>query len=279
MIYLRLAGGLGNQLYQLAAASLLSQATRSPVVPLLEGLSRYDEPRSPDSMELLQPASWLRSPASPVPLLWRGLSLKARAGRWLPAVGISDRNFWQTTVRDGGSNRILDGYFQHGWTTESFDSAIAQMPARQIAETAAARIGSNEVIIHIRGGDFLRLPQFQVVDANFYVRATRQAIARGLNRFAIMSDDPPYATSISDEIRKHLPSAEIRLIPPGANALEDFDTLRAAAARIIGNSTFAWWASAFGKAPAPTWAPTKLTLDAPRDFYLPDEIPIEGTQP
>lgn len=276
MIYLRLAGGLGNQLFQLAAASLLSQAKRAPVIPLLEGLSRYEEPRAPDSIDLLQPSDWLRSPASQVPAHWNYFALKARAGRWLPTIGVSDRNFWKTIVSGGCSRRILDGYFQFGWTAETFQRATDQMSARSIANSAATRISSNEVVVHIRGGDFLRIPQFQVVDAHFYIRAARQAMERGLNRFAIISDDPPYAIAVCKEICGHLPSAEIRLIPRGANALEDFDTLRAATARIIGNSTFAWWAAALGKSPAPTWAPMELTLGTSRDFYLSYEIPLES---
>lgn len=150
------------------------------------------------------------------------------------------------------------------------------MQARPITTAAAARIGSDEVVVHIRGGDFLRLPQFQVVAADFYVRAVRQAMERGLNRFAIVSDDPPYATAVCEEILEHVPSVDIRLIPRGANALEDFDTLRTATARIIGNSTFAWWAAALGKAPAPTWSPMKFTIGTSRDFYLSNEVPLES---
>lgn len=271
MIFLRLCGGLGNQLYELAAASLLSQSMRVPVVPLLDALSRYQEPRTPDSLALLQRASWLQSPTSPASPLWRGLSLKARAGRWLPVVGISDRNFWRAIRRDSGLHLILDGYFQQGWTAETFARAIAYMPARPIADTAAARIGSDEVIIHIRGGDFLRLPRFQVVNAEYYVCAARQAMAHGLQRFAVMTDDTDYASLICDQIHQRLPRLEIRMIPRGSNALEDFDTLRAASARIIGNSTFAWWATAFGKPTIPTWAPPMFTTDTRRDFFLPNE--------
>lgn len=73
--------------------------------------------------------------------------------------------------------------------------------------------------------------------------------------------------------QKHLPDSVRR------NALEDFDTLRVATARIIGNSTFACWAAAFCKAPAPAWAPMKLTLGNSRDFYLSYEIPIESNRP
>lgn len=274
MLYLRLAGGLGNQLYQLAAASLLSQTTGVRVVPLLEGLIRYQEPRAPDSIELLQPSGWLRTSSSEVPAIWNGLALRARAGRWMPLIGVSDHNFWPMVIAGGGKNRILDGYFQQGWTAETFSRAIDQMQAHPISIAAAARISADEVVIHIRGGDFLKLPQYQVVDSEFYVRAAQQAMKRGLNRFAIMSDDQPYAQAICEQIRKHLSRVHIRLIPKDANTLQDFDTLRAATARIIGNSTFSWWATVYGAPLAPTWSPTKLTIYKRRNFFLRNEIPI-----
>ena len=279
MIYLRLAGGLGNQLFQLAAASLLSSTNSTPVIPLTEGLSHYDEPRSCDFMELLQPLDWLHSSASKVPLHWRCFALKARAGRWLPSIGVSDRNFWHVIASGNRKDYILDGYFQRGWTTETFNFALNLMSVRTTDPDAAARIGSNEVVIHIRGGDFLRFPKLQVVDAVFYVRAVRQAMEHGLYRFAILSDDAFYAAALCEKIRERLPGVAIRLIPRGSNALEDFDTIRSANARIIGNSTFAWWAAALGKASARTWSPKEFTRDIPRDFFLSCELPLEsGTQ-
>lgn len=276
MIFVRLAGGLGNQLYQLAAASLLSNSSYIPlqVVPLIDGLSSYKTPREPDSLLLLQPNDWLLNPNTAIPTPWRALTLNARAGRWLPYLGISDRNFWQTLKLHRRSTMMLDGYFQHGWTQEMFARAISLLPVRGISEAAAARISSEEVLMHVRGGDFLRLTRFKVVDANFYVRAARHAFDRGLRNFAIISDDPAYAEFIRNQICDEISLANIRMIPHGMSSLEDFDTIRAATSRIIGNSTFAWWASAFGNAPAPTWSPKKFTIDSERDFYLSYEIPL-----
>jgi len=276
MIYLRLAGGLGNQLYQLAAASLMSQLSRNstPVLPLLDGLRQYDEPRDPDSIALLQDNNWLSSTISIAPSLLKILTLDLRAGRWLPIIGVSDRNYWKLVDRGCIHIRLLDGYFQQGWTDETFSRAISNMSPRIISKKAAERINSDEAVVHVRGGDFLRITQFQVVDFNYYIRAVRQAKNRGWKKFAIISDDFQYASSICGQLSAQISDIKIRLIPSGDHALEDFDTLRSAPARIIGNSTFAWWAAVFGSPSVITWSPEKFTVDCPRDFFLSNEIPL-----
>lgn len=276
MIFLRLSGGLGNQLYQLAAASMLSQDSNfaHQVIPLIEGLGKYAEPRSPDSLLLLEPNCWLLPPETSISTMSRWLTLSCRAGRWLPTYGISDRNIWKAVTKDFRFDRIVDGYFQQGWTHETFSRAIHQMPVRPINSKEIERIDRDEVIVHIRGGDFLRLQRFKVVNEDFYVKAAQQAIELGFKRFAIMTDDVAYAGWVRDHMLKRLSEAKIRMIPRADNIFEDFDTLRAATARIIGNSTFAWWATALGSSGTPTWAPVRMTTDKLRDYYLVNEIPV-----
>lgn len=276
MIYLRLAGGIGNQLYQLAAAAILSRVRGdlNAAIPLVNGLLQYEEPREPDSLRLLQPNGWMLSPKTSVRLPWRALSLNLRAGRWVPFLGVSDRNFWRIYDYGGGHNIILDGYFQHGWTPETFGRALKLMPVRQIDKRSAARLMTGEVAVHVRGGDFLGLPRFQVASLPFYVEAVKQCMTQGFTRFAVITDDPIHATSICNEIKLQCPQAEFRMLERAPDALQDFDTIRSAPARIIGNSTFAWWATALGSSNAPTWSPSMFTTDDPRDFFLPNERQI-----
>lgn len=276
MFYLRLAGGLGNQLYQLAAAALLSYSTdeQTSVIPLTQGLSRYDEPREADSIKLLEPNSWLLSQDKFVSSPLKFLALEARVGRWLPFIGISDRNFWEIVSRGVSTTCFIDGYFQMGWSQDSFDRALSKMPVKAVLDSIASRI-SEKVVIHIRGGDFLRLREFQVVDEKYYTKAIIEALERGYTAFEVVSDDPQYAEAICDKVLKLLPSINITLLPLRNSTKEDFDLIRNAPARIIGNSTFAWWAAALGRRDSLTWSPSMFTLKKTRDFFLPSELPIE----
>lgn len=280
MIYLRLSGGLGNQLFQLAAAALLSDSGCKPqfVTPILEGLLSYNVPREPDSLKVLCRNGWLLDPVPRVSEPWRSLSLKARAGRWMPVLGISDRNFWKAIAHGVSGPYILDGYFQQGWSSDSFSRALSLMQMNSVLPSASLSVSEEEVIIHIRGGDFLKLKQFQVVGFEYYILAMQLALDRGYKYFVVISDDMHYADLIFNKIRKKIPTASIRFLNNGSSALLDFDIIRQAPARIIGNSTFAWWASALGKSDSPTWVPTLLSLGKARDFFLPFEIPLKQFQ-
>lgn len=279
MIYLRLSGGLGNQLYQLAAVALLSQCRKSPVTVFTEALQKYDSPRDPDSIKLLIVNRWLRVAPAAEWHIHRWLSVSARAGRVLPSLGVNDKTFWQNikATTDASLPLYADGYFQHGWTQDAFTRAMSAIQVRPIAARAAERLIEGEVAVHIRGGDFLKLPRFQVVHAPFYIEAVRQSIALGFTRFAVITDDPTYGAQVCGAIQREYPGTAFRMLEPGTNALEDFDTLRSAPGRIIGNSTFAWWAAALGDRTAPTWSPSMFTADDPRDFFLPNERKIACT--
>jgi len=188
---------------------------------------------------------------------------------------VNDKTFWHRVKATGAHFPLYaDGYFQHGWTHDTFTRATSAMQVRPIDARAAERLMAGEIAIHIRGGDFLKLPQFQVVNAPYYINAVRQSMALGFTRFGVITDDPAYAAEVCDAIQRQCPEANFRMLTRVINALEDFDALRGAPGRIIGNSTFAWWAAVFGDPTTPTWSPTMFTTDDPRDFFLPNERQI-----
>jgi hypothetical protein len=272
MIYLRLSGGLGNQLYQITAMSLLSQCKGMPVTAFIEGLSGYTSPREADALKIVDRNTWLYVATPEESSVRRWATVTARAGRTIPVFGVNDRSFWWH-VRSGKRRWTLyaDGYFQRGWGRNEFERALGELSIRLVNPDAANRLVKNEVAVHIRGGDFLRNARFQVVGRPFYTEAVKRCLALGFENFAVITDDQGYAATVFRDVQGRCPRSNFRILEPGATTLDDFDTLRSASARIIGNSTFAWWATALGAADALTWSPSKFTLDQRRDFFLPNE--------
>lgn len=268
MIYIRLAGGLGNQLYQLAAAVLVGRYTDQKVVVLPDALSFYAQQRTPDSLRLISSCRMIFESELHKGVLGR-LITSGRVGRWLPIVGINDRSGLPIVKTVLSSvPHVMDGYFQRGWTASKFADALAEFKVASLPVTTGVRVAPDECVIHIRGGDFLSHDLHRIADVDYYIAAILRAKAGGWSRFAVMTDDLSHACKIGEEIRQHLPDAEMRVIAPAADALDDFVTLRNARARIIGNSTFAWWAAALDERSSPTWSPSKFLRGLERDFYL-----------
>ncbi len=247
-----------------------------PVVVFTDALSKYHSSRPPDILKLLSTDSWFSVASSHDRNLHRWLAVTARAGRWALSLGVNDNTFW-SHIQNGMSQRLLyaDGYFQRGWRQEYFSRAISGLPVKPVNVRAAERLLNSEAAIHIRGGDFLGLPRFKVVDASYYISAVRGCVSLGFENFAVITDDHAYASHICQQIRFHCKKASIRILEQDATTLEDFDTLRSARCRIIGNSTFAWWAVALGAADAPTWSPSSFTVGERRDFFLPNEQNVD----
>lgn len=272
MIYLRLAGGLGNQLYQLAAASLLCKARNTKVVIFEGGLTSYAVQRSPDSIKLIKAKTWVAENAGNQSKVLRFLSERMRCGRWLPRFGISDENYWLCSRNQLPQTLFMDGYFQSGWTNETLSSAISLIKDGEYVEYDGYNKKYGEVIIHIRGGDFLKLPEFQVVNIEFYEKAVRLAVDQGFREFALLSDDHEYALKMCKILRERVSFCSFNLLPKSMSALGDFEIIRSANARIIGNSTFAWWASALASQKTITWSCNKITKSKTRNYFLNNEI-------
>jgi hypothetical protein len=268
MIYLRLAGGLGNQLFQLAAAALLGKNTGQPIMALTDALSSYAQVRAPDALRLVSCQRMVADEHASLKPVLRWLIVNGRAGRWMPIFGVNDRSTLRETTRAvrrwGG---IMDGYFQRGWTSATFSEATSEFtPCKQSERSNSA--APDVCLIHVRGNDFLLHHSHRVVEANYYVRAIQNARAVGWGRFAIMTDDPDYARDIAHAIERQISNVDIALLSPAPDPLDDFSALRDAPARIIGNSTFAWWAAALDIRHALTWSPSKFARGLPRDFHL-----------
>ena len=286
MIYTRLAGGLGNQLFQYAATLALRGESKGSVLLSTDGLRRYQVKRNFDLMQLLHlPDGFHTDMPGDIPGQLASALLRWRIGRLLPNHGVNDRNFAEhlALLRSGMVRQPLwlDGYFQHGWQTQMFEIVRARMSAALRNDLPTSRVSDAAAVVHIRGGDFLASEVHCVVDTGYYVEALAMLRARlpSLVSVTVVTDDIAYAAPIIDCMARAQPDLALSLAPPpnaaaGAAWLQDFVLLRDARARIIGNSSFAWWAAALDAERALTVAPNKWTRGVLRDLFLPWEFVI-----
>jgi hypothetical protein len=127
----------------------------------------------------------------------------------------------------------------NGLLTQGVGASCPQSMVRNLSQ-------SNSVAVHVRRGDYLRIPVFQVCDENYYRQSMDEMRARIPDaRFFIFSDDPQWCRQTFD-------AADTVVVDSGqaaANPLHDLYLMSLAGHHIIANSSYSWWAAWLGDKP------------------------------
>jgi len=271
MIFVRLAGGLGNQLFQIAAAVHYSKHLNRPVSLALDALSFYKVHRDP-LYSLVLPNSVLIKPLRRDDWIVKAFCNRIRIGKIPGFCGLSvnDDNFLKPQSYCANWPWLfMDGYFQSRWTSNHFYETISELKFASL-DPLVATIPKGEVAVHVRGRDFLNDSKYSFLGVNYYLKCIRQALEFGYNEFVFITDDPQYCTSLASIISHSVESASFR-VSSQSSVFSDFEALRTASARITGNSTFSWWATALSGY-GPTWSTPFFAANHPKPFRLEREI-------
>ncbi|MEM7030094.1 MAG: alpha-1,2-fucosyltransferase [Chloroflexota bacterium] len=141
----------------------------------------------------------------------------------------------------------LYGYFQ----SEQYFRGIAPIiqadlyldlvPISNTASAVLMKIKNSEsVSIHVRRGDFLQMPDYQVCSQTYYANAIafiRQRLEQP--HFFVFSDDPGWCKA-----NLHFDNTTFVTLPPSCpQPIYDFWLMQQCQHNIIANSTFSWWAA------------------------------------
>ena len=282
MIFTRLAGGLGNQLFQFAAALALSGTQNNAVYLGTQSLSRYKMKRAFDMARLVELPVWCLTDAQATNLSVLADTLMAlRIGRLLPNAGVSDRNFGKVLAAKGMSSHAralwLDGYFQQGWDWSAFEAPLAAIASMLRDDLPIPSPIAADCVMHVRGGDFLASAVHRVVDASYYIRAVEalHTGSPGIKTVLLITDDREHAGVVLEQLTAVYPKIQFEFSPDAhSDWLQDFMLLRHARSRIIGNSTFSWWAAALDPGRAWTVTPCQWISGVQRDLFLPWEMAL-----
>jgi hypothetical protein len=272
-VSVRIAGGLGNQMFQYAAARAL--ALRHGV-PLELDLGFYDAGRH-RAYELgafpLGPHSVLQPPTGAWPRARAALARRWR--RWTgPGVAEYREPHVQVDPRFASLQPPvrLVGYFQSARYFDDCEATIRQELAPPPAADAlsreiAQRLGANSVALHVRRGDYVSNPKnaalFAVCGVDYFVRALAH-LSETAEVF-VFSDDMAWA-------RAHLPAAlaprTLVFVDDGSrrSGLADLWLMAQARHHVIANSSLSWW-GAWLAAPSGGLkvAPARWFVDAAMD--------------
>lgn len=267
MILVRLAGGLGNQIFQLSAALLFAKKIGLNKISIdLSGLTKYE---SKHKNELVYFFDFKDMKVNYV----RNKIIDFRIPKILPLKlpfypFISDKNF-QISLRNPNKQfMILDGYFQDCLTQEDFDKEIKIL--KEFFLPTKYEQDDESCIIHIRGGDFVKLGWDVISPKEYYINAIKiMKNEYKKNKFKVVTDDKNYANTVLEQL-------DINYEFIGNSIYDDFYLIGKYKYRILSSSTFSMWASALANNENSVvispeyWTPNNL-----RKIFLPNERRIK----
>ncbi len=268
-----MVGGLGNQLFQTAA--FLKYRTKKEKV-IISFLGDIHIPKRENCLNyIFEIPEWLYYDNSrKINLFTRFLARSSaglRFGSYMPYIGVNDRNFY---LKNSNflTKKILffDGYFIHNWKYEEMNELFSQLKLRPIyLNNEHIKICNENVIMHVRGGDFLKIKHLNICDNYYYKKAIEYALRKGFNTFKVISEDRQYGKEIIKEMKKYFIDLKISILK--SNSIKnDFNIIRSSNLAILSNSTFSWWASFFSTSKKEFLVPSNFSLKEKR-IILPNE--------
>lgn len=268
MITVYLAGGLGNQMFQYAAAYALARRRHTRLQLNLSEFGRY-ELRSYMLDRYHLPADILVN--------YNGSVWDKMAAR-LPVPGHYQEPHYHIdpaffTLKDGAR---LHGYFQSEHYFKEFaddlrDQFTPKNPVQDTRTQEAINQANVPVSVHMRRGDYASDAKTQQIHGcasqAYYARAMSlmQNLHGDAVTFFIFSDDPDYAQSAFS----HFPGKHIVRGNPD-DPHDDMQLMARCHHHVIANSSFSWWGAWLNPR-------TDKTVIAPRQWFAPETMRYKNT--
>ena len=272
MIVVRVRGGLGNQLFQYAAARALAHRLGVKVginrLAYHEGYGRNFELAAYRIVAEELPRSQL--PPTPRHRLRRKIWTMTRGQTFFQERQLS----FDEQVLSLGDRTYLEGYFlSERYFVDAEPVLRGELVLRRPPSPTIQRIMDGldmqtTVALHVRRGDYASMPglrkAFGLLPVSYYQEAVRTIAARMdiEPKVLVFSDEPewartnltlPFATTI-------VPTEE------GRSAAEDLALMSACRHQVIANSTFSWWGAWLNRSPDKVVvAPKRWFADSPYD--------------
>src|SRR3989442_95689 len=256
MVIVRLLGGLGNQMFQYAAARRLALAHNVPLkldTPwLAPGADRAYGLQALNIQEAFATRGGvgeLRGPATRgIPRVLFRLRRRFKIGydwTWIHERTLSPAD---PRVFHAGARTYLDGY----WQSEKYFSDVADTIRREFTSRDRLDAGPREILdrmataesvsVHVRRGDYASHPRASrarsVCTPSYYQRCVAYIAERlGHTHLFVFSDDPDW---VAANLRFEYPTTLVSTVP----ARPDHTDLRLMSAcrhHVIANSSFSWW--------------------------------------
>ena len=245
MIYIRLAGGLGNQLFQLAAGFEIQHKTNLPISLYAKALSTYRTKRDPMILDFITTEGMVNlcKPS------WKTTLLEKRLGKLnLPVVfPFSINNHTISHSKSTLNFYLVDDYFQD---TSKIANGLRKVKTliklkaendNKINEILSGILKNTNqdqlAALHIRRGDYSSDQYksiYPTLEESYYKNAVKELDPQ-INKLIIFSDDP----NISFDFFKDFEIFKVSSLH--LNDIQELLLMSMFQNIIIANSTFSFW--------------------------------------
>ena len=276
MLFSRMVGGLGNQLFQ-TAALLKYKRNREKVI--ISFLGDIHVPKRVNCLKsIFEIPEWLYFDNSIklnlLTKLFARSSAGLRFGSFFPLCGINDRNFhFKKSQFLRQKLLFLDGYFNQNWNYSELNSLFKKLNLTPInLNEKHLKLCNQSAVIHIRGGDFLSIENLNICKLDYYKNSINYALSKGLKDFIVISEDQIYGKQVIKKLKQSFCDLQISILKSGS-IKNDFNLIRSSKFAILSNSTFSWWASFLSNSKKEFLVPSNFSNTEKR-ILLPNETII-----
>jgi hypothetical protein len=287
MVVVQVQGGLGNQLFQVAAGHLLARRNRE--TRLFLDASRVSF--GTDKSRRLEVLNFELFPESFVIEVW-GESFqylpKVSQGRLGSLAALSASSVYSKlrfknyhnysegnsniAFEDLDSNSILNGYFNDFSIVERSSSLglsnelrLSSKPTQWLSDKMKLTDFDSSIAIHVRLGDYLKFPRiFGRISENYYLASLEEIGLTSHQRIFLFSDQPNLVANYLPKI-SNLKNTEIVRQPSAVPSYEILFLMSQFKNIVCANSTFSMWAAWFNHGTAlrekKVFVPTPYLLD------------------
>jgi hypothetical protein len=249
MIYIRLTGGLGNQLFQLAAGLEVQSKTQMPILLYTKALDNYASKREPILLSVIELSSRIQFRMNVSNLKIK--LLKYRLGRLNLPFCINNKNI--SNINSNQKFYLVDGYFQNIQYIQNGISQVKKMIDNRQNDKYINEIYSNIVrsekkqanicALHIRRGDYASLQNskiYPLLTSEYYKKGIEQIDIK-IGKLVIFSDEKSINFEFFSEYEI------IYISDYGLSDYEEFQLMSLFKNIIIANSTFSFWSAICNK--------------------------------
>lgn len=233
-----LQGGLGNQLFQVAAGIYLREKLKHDVVFDSTLLTKVPKGVRLRDVEV----DWLLNSNELSEGSLRTLGLVALE-RYFPKIILKERDLNHEILTEvKGDFRILNGYFQNkNYADFSWSFLKEKMLSKLDYCFPRELLGQDYIALHFRGGDYLNNKNTRdshgVTGFNYFQSAL--GLIRGqtnLDTLLIVTDTPSHINKNIEEFKDF----EIKIVS-SENLYVDLSIISKAKSVVMSNSSFSWW--------------------------------------